>query len=351
MSHQCTTVLKSDGRHVDSNRSAIHQRRRRLGARLPQLRRPPSGRFCAECGQNDRDYRRSTWSVMGDALREIFEVDSKVFRTLKLLIRPGRLSAEFSRNRRANYVSPVRLYLFASIIFLFATTQGQLIGGSSETVETGQQSPASEGVDTTQGSSVTSMVGEAQIDYLIALLPPESARKLDQLLSRPDGRKVFEALLLITGDLSARDPDEASGLERALWNGIIAFLYDPGLFQARITGNLSIGAVFFVPVPALLLALVNHRKKRYFAEHLVFQMHLQTFSFLASSVLLLLPEGSLGYWARLIAGGGVLFYSVAAMRHFYEDSWGHTVLKVFILIVLYGMLVTPVLFATLLLSM
>lgn len=77
-----------------------------------------SGRFCSQCGQSDRNYMRGLWSVVYEFVREMFELDSRLFRTLKsLLFRPGHLSSEFSRNRRAAYMSPVRLYLFTSFLF------------------------------------------------------------------------------------------------------------------------------------------------------------------------------------------------------------------------------------------
>ena len=77
-----------------------------------------SDRFCSHCGQNDRDYMRGLWSVVYEFFREMFELDSRLCRTLKsLLFRPGHLSSEFSRNRRAAYMSPVRLYLFTSFLF------------------------------------------------------------------------------------------------------------------------------------------------------------------------------------------------------------------------------------------
>ena len=61
---------------------------------------------------------RGLWSVVYEFFREMFELDSRLFRTLKsLLFRPGHLSSEFSRNRRAAYMSPVRLYLFTSFLF------------------------------------------------------------------------------------------------------------------------------------------------------------------------------------------------------------------------------------------
>lgn len=75
-------------------------------------------RFCSHCGQNDRDYMRGVWSVVNEFIGEMFELDSRLFRTLKsLLFKPGHLSSEFSRNRRAAYMSPVRLYLFTSFLF------------------------------------------------------------------------------------------------------------------------------------------------------------------------------------------------------------------------------------------
>ena len=68
-----------------------------------------SDRFCAKCGQNDRDYIRSLPPVLGDILKETFELDSRFLRTIKpMFFRPGELPSEFSRNRRASYVSPIR---------------------------------------------------------------------------------------------------------------------------------------------------------------------------------------------------------------------------------------------------
>src|SRR6056300_1710935 len=74
--------------------------------------------YCAQCGQNDREYQRSLPPMLWELLKETVEVDSRIARTLKLLLFvPGELTAEFSRNRRASYVSPFRLYLFINVLF------------------------------------------------------------------------------------------------------------------------------------------------------------------------------------------------------------------------------------------
>ncbi len=78
------------------------------------------GLYCAVCGQNDRNYRRTVFPVVGEFLSETFETDSRLFRTARVMFtQPGQLSIEFSRNRRAGYLSPFRLYLFTSIVFFF----------------------------------------------------------------------------------------------------------------------------------------------------------------------------------------------------------------------------------------
>ena len=78
------------------------------------------GRFCPNCGQNDKNYLRSLVSVLWEVVREAFEIDGRLSKSLRLLVtRPGALSLEFSENRRAQYMSPVRMYLFVSILFFF----------------------------------------------------------------------------------------------------------------------------------------------------------------------------------------------------------------------------------------
>ncbi|MCY3540480.1 MAG: DUF3667 domain-containing protein [Gammaproteobacteria bacterium] len=75
------------------------------------------GKWCSTCGQNDRDYRR-LFPVLSEVVGEMFEADSRVWRSLRILfLQPGFLSLEFSRNRRAYYLSPFRLYLFASVLY------------------------------------------------------------------------------------------------------------------------------------------------------------------------------------------------------------------------------------------
>jgi hypothetical protein len=56
-----------------------------------------------------------------DVVHEFLHVDSKIFRTVKLLLlKPGFLTREYFEGRRVRYVSPLRLYLVFSVMYFAA---------------------------------------------------------------------------------------------------------------------------------------------------------------------------------------------------------------------------------------
>ena len=75
-------------------------------------------RFCPRCGQKNVDLERPFSELLGEAVREIFDVDGRAVRTFwTLLRRPGLLTSEFVAGRRRHFMSPVRLYLLISVLF------------------------------------------------------------------------------------------------------------------------------------------------------------------------------------------------------------------------------------------
>lgn len=93
---------------------------------MPQCRNCQTrleGTYCPTCGQRNVDLERPIWSLIGDVVKETFEIDGRSALTVKTLFRyPGMLTDEFLAGRRRTYTSPLRLYLAISISFflLFA---------------------------------------------------------------------------------------------------------------------------------------------------------------------------------------------------------------------------------------
>lgn len=76
------------------------------------------GDWCAHCGQRVRPVDPAWGEIVREAADEFLHVDGRAARTLRLLVtRPGELTAELLRGRRAPYVSPLRLYLTASLVY------------------------------------------------------------------------------------------------------------------------------------------------------------------------------------------------------------------------------------------
>lgn len=74
------------------------------------------GGYCAHCGQKAMPLNPSIGVFLHDLAHELLHVDGKIFRSLRLLLtKPGFLTLEMFRGRRASYVGPIRLYLVFSV--------------------------------------------------------------------------------------------------------------------------------------------------------------------------------------------------------------------------------------------
>lgn len=69
--------------------------------------------FCAKCGEKQPDHHDVTVGhFFHELLHELVHVDSKLFRTLRVLaVRPGELTADYFAGRKTRYITPLRLFL------------------------------------------------------------------------------------------------------------------------------------------------------------------------------------------------------------------------------------------------
>ncbi len=77
--------------------------------------------YCPRCGQSQRDPRRSLSVLLAELLDE-FALTGRLPTTIRVLLtKPGRLTADWIEGHRAPYLSPVRLYILASVVFFTVT--------------------------------------------------------------------------------------------------------------------------------------------------------------------------------------------------------------------------------------
>jgi hypothetical protein len=88
---------------------------------------PATEAYCASCGQKRGDLFPSVRQWVVEGFEELIGVDAKLPRTLKKLVwPPGELTREWGKGRRAQYVSPLRLYLAAAFLLFLAWPQTPL---------------------------------------------------------------------------------------------------------------------------------------------------------------------------------------------------------------------------------
>ena len=332
--------------------------------------------------------------VVGQAVAETFEADSRLWATLRALFtRPGHLSAEFSRNRRASYLPPFRLYLFSSIVFFFALSvsidlpdgpgpagamfgtgdgpppavrerlreRGVLPDGAEGDGEDG--GPGLPGVlmrldfdEDDLGADALADGGEssprpryrptpaqrAAMDRLSAILDDERRRKLVRVLRGPIANQaMWEGI----GSLAPEDIDNMDAVGRYVIGQVIDVLEDPwGTVQTWIE-NLPVVMFCVLPLYALLLNIV-YPFRRFYAEHLVFAMHIHTVAFIIFTLLLFLPDAAaFDDWASPVLFLAFAVYQFLALRNYYGGSVLGTVFRYGVLGLTYSLLLVAALAA------
>ena len=79
---------------------------------------PLDGLFCHACGEKAfHEHDLSTAHLFHDVTHELTHLDSKIFRTLWVLVaKPGLLTKEYWAGRLGRWIRPLRLYIFLSAL-------------------------------------------------------------------------------------------------------------------------------------------------------------------------------------------------------------------------------------------
>jgi hypothetical protein len=252
---------------------------------------PRAGNFCPQCGQRRATRVVSLRSLIAEVAEDQLSLSGALPRTLGVLLtRPGRLTNDYLAGRIARYVPPFRMYLLASFTFFLLFGFGISMRSGDDVVTDGQ---------------VRSNL--------------EDARVLDD---------TFENLPLLTASQKERLRQRARRLTELRPGELDRVLRDELLARAPVV------LFLLLPFAAAVLKLLYIRQRRYYVEHFIFTLHLQTFVFILLAALDVLEPvpfvgGLLVFW--------LLAYVVLAMKRVYRQSYPWTVVKLGALIVIYGL--------------
>ncbi|MGN6520183.1 MAG: DUF3667 domain-containing protein [Dokdonella sp.] len=344
---------------------------------------PMHGPFCYACGQPEKGMIRHLASVMADVADTIFNVDSRIFRSiLPLYFRPGFLTNEYFAGRRTRYVTPFRLFFFLCVISFFAiqfsldlddstfnfvgegTTGGIERAQSAAEVDTRLQA-ALEGLATSRAATGNRAKAVAKLDRAEADVRRKAEQRRSWLKRRDDA--------VAAGRAAPPDPDvddEDIGtlsIDGTPWDPVehpIAIGWLPAFANAKLNSmaqhakdninaarkhpSEAVGRLFSVlpqtlfvlmPLFALLLKIAYIFKRRLYMEHLMVALHSHAFIFM--SLLVIVTLHLLSGWAttgatwavpvlnllRAAAWTWLPIYLFLMARRVYHQGWFMTTFK------------------------
>ncbi len=79
------------------------------------------GKFCPNCGQKAIENEdRSIWRLLTELASNMFFFDNRFWISAKyLVLKPGRMTAEYLDGKRRKFLPPVTLFLFVNVIYFF----------------------------------------------------------------------------------------------------------------------------------------------------------------------------------------------------------------------------------------
>ena len=76
------------------------------------------GKYCHSCGQENLQIKESFGHMITHAVGDYFHFDHQFFHTLKpLFLSPGKLTNEYMAGKRVQYLHPVKMYIFISLVY------------------------------------------------------------------------------------------------------------------------------------------------------------------------------------------------------------------------------------------
>lgn len=330
----------------------------------PNCDAPARGQYCAECGQRSQVRVITLWQLTRDLIGDLANLDSRIWLSLRtLLLKPGMLTQDYLKGRRARYMPPFRMYLVLSLVF-FLINSDMIAVGNDVQVSPETQREAAQQVQRTREQVLEDLAkagvpaeridqvktafekggkerNQAALEAMTDLAEPDLQADLLRELTA-DSRKngeLCDNVNLNGAALPWMTTEETEAMARDL---CVRATRDEGReLKRRLADNIPTMIFAFLPVVGLALKLMYPLSRRYYVEHLLFAVHVHSFVFLA----LLLYESllALAHWAGLpswpmtaLASLYIPYYLYRSMRNVYGQGRFITLTKNVLLLFLYS---------------
>ena len=325
-----------------------------------------TGNFCPECGQSVKEYDKPFSFIFYNFVGEFFAFDTRFFRTFTtLLTKPGFLTKQYFEGKRIRYAPPYRIFIFVSFI-LFLLLQIYTNNSLTNVLDANLE-----------GNISLDSISHAKVDSIINQLKSEPGSTdsivVDSVLNKMgitsnsvdtgDATQVITLETLQNSGVLRQILDRlANETEKELVNisdpkirakklKFIRLTRSPEQAVAKFLEYLSWAFFLLLPIFALLLKLAYIRRKQNYIRHLIFSIHIHSFLFIVLTIIVILYLITSGDFENASASlkdtlkyiSAILIFSfpvyfIIALKRFYGQGWGKSILKFLTVSLLYNII-------------
>ncbi len=251
-------------------------------------------KYCGNCGQESLGNKYSFLVILKDFIGGLFNLDSKIWRTPISLFKPGFLTAEFFKGRRARYTKPGRLLLFV-LLFYFALFT--FLGSLDVEENTSQASDSMMNLKFAHylKQNKDSLKNEMKNDFDTLLLNDVLDSLQNQLFGTGDNIIRLNNLKIDVKDVAVMNNQELiekyeiEGYWRQkIFSQGLKLRDSPDGLKDFIIGNMTWVILLSIPVMGVCLLLLYIRRGHYYSEHILFLVHAISFFFILGIPFLIL---------------------------------------------------------------
>lgn len=313
--------------------------------------------YCSNCSQKYTTGKITVGQLFKDLISNLFNLDSKLFKTLGGLFIPARLTNNYFKGKHKRYASPLRVFIVCAIICIAALSlllnqEDLSLSQFGEELENFEEQLHLEKIDSIS-EVLIQIYPQKQVSLALDSLEKLMIEDLDIDTARNFNFNTFKASSIFFSDTVETYEIYTSDLllshEEICEKYKIEYLIDKIVLKQSVkfakTGDLSSFLKYLIsniiwllllqiPTMALILKLLYIRSEHYYVEHLVFLLHFHAF---------LLFIGAISYSSMLIlmyAFDYLLpmqissiifliapFYLYKAFRNFYQQRRFKTLIK------------------------
>lgn len=255
------------------------------GVTYPNCDTPLNGQYCSNCGQRQSRYDQVFSQLVSEVMGDLFRLDGRGSKTLLfLLFRPGQLIVEFLAGARARYISPVRVYLVASVLL-----------------------------------------------FLLFSIAPDRSEQMDDADHAALNNAIVDKIIL-----DGADGPLTQYTQEQILKMVTLGKSNPQLLFDQYIDLLAIIMFFLIPIFALFVKLFYLKSPYFYTEHLIVCVYLQSFIYMTQSLLVVTGffRGALD-WISFAIQLWIPIYIFISLRVVYQQSYLLTAFKFVILATVY----------------